>query len=83
MQFPSGSSNWVEGTALIKILNPFVGPNYEGDKWLVLDILAVDEQGRRFNVEMQTSIPAGLRQRLAYYDARLYVEQMREGDLIP
>lgn len=64
----------------IKILNPFVGPNFDGDKWLVLDILAMDERGRKFNVEMQTSIPAGLRQRLAYYDARLYVEQMRESD---
>ncbi len=66
--------------ASIVIQNPFVGPNFEDDKFLVLDILAEDEQGRKFNVEMQTSIPGGLRQRLAFYDARLYVEQMREGD---
>ncbi len=64
----------------IEIQNPIVGPNLDGDKWLVLDVLAEDERGRRFNIEMQTSIPAGLRQRLAFYDARLYVEQMREGD---
>ncbi|MEI8383667.1 MAG: Rpn family recombination-promoting nuclease/putative transposase [Planctomycetota bacterium] len=64
----------------IEIQNPIVGPNFDGDKWLVLDVLAEDERGRRFNIEMQTSIPAGLRQRLAFYDARLYVEQMREGD---
>jgi len=66
--------------ASIVIQNPFVGPNFEDDKFLVLDILAEDEQGRKFNIEMQTSIPGGLRQRLAFYDARLYVEQMREGD---
>ena len=64
----------------IEIQNPIVGPNFDGDKWLVLDILAEDDRGRKFNIEMQTSIPAGLRQRLAFYDARLYVEQMREGD---
>ncbi len=66
--------------ASIEIQNPIVGPNFDGDKWLVLDILAEDDRGRKFNIEMQTSIPAGLRQRLAFYDARLYVEQMREGD---
>ncbi len=66
--------------ARIEIQNPIVGPNFDGDKWMVLDVLAEDERGRRFNIEMQTSIPAGLRQRLAFYDARLYVEQMREGD---
>lgn len=66
--------------ASVEIQNPLVGPNYDGDKWVILDILAKDERGRKFNIEMQTSIPAGLRQRLAFYDARLYVEQMREGD---
>lgn len=60
--------------ASIEIQNPIVGPNFDGDKWLVLDILAEDDRGRKFNIEMQTSIPAGLRQRLAFYDARLYVE---------
>ena len=64
----------------IEIENPYVGPNFEGDKWVVLDILATDERGRKFNIEMQTSIPPGLRQRLAFYDARLYVDQMRQGD---
>ena len=66
--------------ASIEIENPYVGPTFEGDKWVVLDILASDERGRKFNIEMQTSIPPGLRQRLAFYDARLYVEQMRQGD---
>ncbi|MFO1043036.1 MAG: Rpn family recombination-promoting nuclease/putative transposase [Planctomycetaceae bacterium] len=64
----------------VEIQNPLVGPNYDGDKWVILDILAKDDRGRKFNIEMQTSIPAGLPQRLAFYDARLYVEQMREGD---
>lgn len=64
----------------IVVQNPFVGPSFEDDKWIVLDILATDERGRKLNIEMQTSIPPGLRQRLTFYDARLYVEQLREGD---
>src|SRR4051812_20800856 len=64
----------------VEIKNPFVGKNFEDDKLVVLDVLATDEHGRRLNIEMQTTLPAGLRQRLAFYDARLYVEQMTEGD---
>lgn len=64
----------------VELQNPIVGPAFENDKWVVLDILATDEQGRKFNIEMQTSIPIGLRQRLAFYDSRLYASQMREGD---
>ena len=64
----------------VEIRNPYVGKNYQNDKWIVLDILATDNFGRQLNVEIQTSVPAGLRQRLAFYDARLYVDQMHEGE---
>ncbi len=39
-----------------------------------------DSTGRLFDIEMQTSLPAGLSQRLAYYTASLYVGQIGEGD---
>jgi predicted transposase/invertase (TIGR01784 family) len=64
----------------VEIRNPYVGKNYQNDKWIVLDILATDNFGRQLNIEIQTSVPAGLRQRLAFYDARLYVDQMKEGE---
>ena len=41
---------------------------------------STDCQGRKLNIEIQTSLPLGIRQRLAYYDARLYVDQLSEGD---
>ena len=63
----------------VEFLNPFLGKEFDEDKLSILDIRANDEHGRRLNIEMQTSLPAGLRQRLAYYDSLLYVEQMREG----
>jgi predicted transposase/invertase (TIGR01784 family) len=61
------------------ILNPFLGKETADDKLSVLDIKARDELGRYLNIEMQTSAATGLRQRLAYYAGRLYVDQMREG----
>jgi predicted transposase/invertase (TIGR01784 family) len=45
----------------------------------VLDILATDEHGRQLNIEMQTSLPAGMSQRLTYYVSALYVGQLSEG----
>lgn len=61
------------------ILNPFLGKESPEDKLSILDVLARDEAGRFFNIEMQTSLVVGLPQRLMYYAGRLYVGQMREG----
>ncbi|MEZ6132761.1 MAG: Rpn family recombination-promoting nuclease/putative transposase [Planctomycetaceae bacterium] len=63
----------------VEILNPFLGKESEDDKLSILDILATDEHGRLLNIEMQTSLPAGMSQRLAYYVSCLYVGQLYEG----
>ena len=67
----------------VTILNPFLEKDFEQDKLSVLDVLATDEHGRRLNVEMQTSLPTGIQQRLTYYAACLYVEQLTEGEDYP
>lgn len=59
--------------------NPFLDKESDDDKLSVLDILATDEHGRQLNIEMQTSLPAGMSQRLAYYVSALYVGQLSEG----
>ena len=64
----------------VEILNPFLGKQSEDDKLSILDILATDEHGRLLNIEMQTSLPAGMSQRLAYYVSNLYVSQLYEGN---
>ena len=63
----------------VEILNPFLGKESDDDKLSVLDILATDEHGRLLNIEMQTSLSAGLTKRLAYYASCLYVSQLTEG----
>ena len=64
----------------VEILNPFLDKDCEDDKLSVLDILATDEHGRLLNIEMQTSLPSGMSQRLAYYASTVYVSQLHEGN---
>ena len=64
----------------VEILNPLLSPDYDDDKLAILDVLAIDATGRQFNIEMQTSLPAGLTQRLVYYASSLYVGQLSEGE---
>ena len=64
----------------VTIQNPFLGKDDENDKQSVLDILAVDETGRKFNIEMQTTLPAGMNRRLVYHGARIYGNQLNEGE---
>jgi predicted transposase/invertase (TIGR01784 family) len=63
----------------ITIRNPFLGKATEDDKLSILDILAIDEHGRIINIEIQTTIPAGMHQRLTYYVSSLYSEQLTQG----
>jgi len=65
----------------VEILNPIFDQETPDDKLAILDVKATDDQGRWFNIEMQTTTHAGLRQWLAFYAASLYVGQMRSGDL--
>jgi predicted transposase/invertase (TIGR01784 family) len=67
----------------VEFLNPFLEKLSADDKYSVLDILARDEQGRLINIEIQTALPAGLRQRLTYYAAVLYCGQLTEGEDYP
>ncbi len=63
----------------VKFQNPFLDKESDDDKLSVLDILATDEHGRQLNIEMQTSLPAGMSQRLTYYVSALYAGQLSEG----
>ena len=64
----------------VEILNPILGKEDDLDKLSILDVAACDSVGRRYDIEMQTSLPAGLSQRLAFYTASMYVGQIGEGD---
>jgi predicted transposase/invertase (TIGR01784 family) len=50
----------------VELLNPILGKESATDKLAILDVRARDDQGRWLNIEMQTTLPAGLPQRLTY-----------------
>lgn len=62
------------------VLNPFNEKEFEDDKLSVVDIKARDSSGRWYVIEMQTSVPVGLRKRLVYYTSNLYCGQLCEGE---
>ncbi|MBP88303.1 MAG: hypothetical protein CMJ64_16570 [Planctomycetaceae bacterium] len=64
----------------VEILNPIQGKDRSEDKLVVLDVLAADTEGRRFNIEMQPTLPTDLAKRLTYYNCLNYIRQLSEGD---
>ena len=64
----------------VEIQSPFLEKEFEDDKYSILDLKARDSDGRWFNVEMQTTIPAGLSERLVYYASCLFADQLGEGE---
>jgi predicted transposase/invertase (TIGR01784 family) len=67
----------------VKFLNPILDKEFTDDKLSVLDVYATDEHGRHLNIEVQTSLPAGMSQRLTYYVAATYAGQLTEGQDYP
>lgn len=63
-----------------EILNPFLPQETADDKLAILDIKARDEMGRLFNIEMQLVPPYFLPERILFYWARLFQEQLFAGD---
>jgi len=63
----------------VKILNPILDQENADSKLSVLDIRALDDLGRTLNIEMQTALPAGFRERLVYYVSRLYAGAGHRG----
>ncbi|MCC9601573.1 Rpn family recombination-promoting nuclease/putative transposase [Stieleria sp. JC731] len=66
--------------AQVQIRNPIAGKRFDEDKLSILDILATDDHGRLIDIEIQTTLPAGLSRRLTYYAASQLIEQLGEGD---
>ncbi|MDO4584645.1 MAG: Rpn family recombination-promoting nuclease/putative transposase, partial [Planctomycetia bacterium] len=60
--------------------NPFNIQRYLGDKWSVMDIKAVGEDGRIFEIEIQTLNHPAFINRSLYYWSREYSSQIREGE---
>lgn len=63
----------------VEILNPFNEKDFDDDKLSIVDIKARDSGGNSYVIEIQTTVPSGLKRRLVYYASLLFAGQMREG----
>lgn len=64
----------------VTAIDPKVPAELPTDKEVILDVRAELEDGLRVDVEMQRRVPPALRQRLVYYTARDYADQLDRGD---
>jgi predicted transposase/invertase (TIGR01784 family) len=51
----------------------------EDGKFFILDVLAEDALGRKFNIEVQIALPAGMAERMVFYTAETYVRRLQQG----
>ncbi len=64
----------------LEIVNPIVPGEQSTDKFIVLDIRAVLADGSHIDLEMQLQTHSNLAERLVYYAARDYADQLRQGE---
>nr|WP_012477942.1 Rpn family recombination-promoting nuclease/putative transposase [Rickettsia monacensis]ABQ85889.1 chromosome segregation ATPase [Rickettsia monacensis] len=61
----------------VTLLNPYNPQNFRNDKLSILDIKALGESGKRFNIEIQITDEADYDKRALYYWAKLYTEALQ------
>lgn len=64
----------------VEILNPFSLKEFVEDRQIILDVKARDETGREFLIEMQMVVHPYFPERLLYYLAKNYSQQLDEGE---
>ena len=63
----------------VEIMNPFNEKEFDEGKLSIVDVKARDSAGRSYVIEIQTTVPQGLKSRLVYYTTILFADQMRDG----
>jgi predicted transposase/invertase (TIGR01784 family) len=69
-----------ERLTLTEVLNPTILPEEITGKGIVLDVKALDTQGRTIDVEVQVNSQRDYPARSLYYIARAFVEQLSSGE---
>ena len=61
------------------LLNPYNPKSFRSDKLSILDVKAVGETGKRFNIEIQITDESDYDKRALYYWAKLYTDQLKSS----
>mgnify|MGYP000591465951 CR=1 FL=1 len=65
----------------VTIENPFNLQEFSSDKLSILDVRAVNKEGKVFHIEIQSQGSDAYKNRILYYWAKTYSSQMKKGDL--
>jgi predicted transposase/invertase (TIGR01784 family) len=66
--------------ASIEIKNPKISPEDIEKKFIILDVRAVDDSGREYDIEMQVRKYENYPKRTVYYLCKMYGEQLKAGE---
>lgn len=64
----------------VTIKNPFNLKNFKNEKESIIDVKALDEHGRQYDIEVQITGNETFKYRSLYYWAKLYTSQLDESD---
>ena len=64
----------------VEIINPYNEKEYETDKLSIVDIKAIDETDKLYQIEIQLVNHSALIERILYTWTSIYYSQMRKGD---
>lgn len=64
----------------VSFVNPYQFPRIAGEKASIIDVLAKDQKGRQFIVEMQMTSAEGFDKRVQYYICKEYSTQIESGE---
>ncbi|MBK1706860.1 Rpn family recombination-promoting nuclease/putative transposase, partial [Halochromatium glycolicum] len=64
----------------VDVLNPGINAAELRGKYIILDLLARDERGHDYNIEMQVRRSGHWHQRALYYLARMLSQQLAQGE---
>jgi predicted transposase/invertase (TIGR01784 family) len=71
---------WPVPVVRARVRNPFTPDLYKGQRGLILDIRAEDEQGRIYQIEMQRRNDTALPQRMLWSWSRVYGAELGKGE---
>jgi len=64
----------------VTLLNPYNEREFIGDKLTIVDVKAIDENGKMYQIEIQLAMHAALDARILYTWSHLYHSQIQNGD---
>ncbi len=64
----------------VKIMNPFNLKTFPTDKESIVDVRAVDKNGKVYNIEIQSTYQKDFKNRVLFYWSEKYASQLKEGE---